>query len=47
MLPKDKRMALIEEWGQRITMKGLAKKYGLTKAAVAMILYRHRHGKKS
>ncbi len=47
MLPKDKRAELIEEWERRITMKGLARKYGLSKAAVAMILYRHRHNKKS
>ncbi len=45
-MEKSKRMELIAEWENRVTMKILAKKYGVTPGAVNMILHRWRKAKR-
>lgn len=46
MLTKEQRHQLIEEFESRPTLASLAAKYGITRNAVAMILFRHRQNLK-
>lgn len=46
MLTKEQRHQLIAEYENRPTLRSLALKYGITRSAAAMVLYRHRQNLK-